>query len=89
VLIEDSRIEAVGTSAELRKRRDREVMVLDAKGMTLLPASAGDTIARGRPANLVLVEQSADDSGGQPDEGEIVFRLAAGRIVVDRDSMAG
>jgi hypothetical protein len=89
VLIDDSRIDAVGTSAELRKRGTRDVMVLDARGLTLLPASAGDMIARGQPANLVLVERSAEDSGETPLDDGIVLRLAAGRVVLDRDSMAG
>jgi hypothetical protein len=89
VLIDEARIEAVGTSAELRKRRTGDVVVLDARGMLLVPTSSGDAITRGGPANLVLLEPSADASGDTPRREDIVFQLADGRIVVDRDSLGG
>ena len=89
VLIGEGRIEAVGTSAELRKRRVRDVSVLDAKGRTLLPSVAGGRLARGEPASLVILAQSPGDAEGPFPAADVILELVDGRIVHDRDSLAG
>ena len=86
-LVRAGRIEAVGASAELRKRAPAGAVAIDARGMRLLPDSADSVVAPGQQANLVLVEQtgasrSADASG----KSEIVVQIVDGRIVLDRDS---
>jgi predicted amidohydrolase YtcJ len=89
VLIVAGRIEAVGTSAELRKRRSRDVSVLDAKGRTLLPSSDGGRLARGQPASLVLLAHPPDGAEEGVQATDVIFELSDGRIVHDRDSLAG
>lgn len=94
VLLVGDRIEAVGTSAELRKRRTLDATVLDAKGRTLRPSAANGMVARGEPASLVLLAQGVDDhDAGESEAGgrgaDVVFELADGRIVLDLDSLGG
>ena len=94
VLIVGDRIEAVGASAELRKRRTLDAAVIDAKGRTLRPSPADARLARGEPASLVLLARSVDDPAADRPDGsgrddDVVFEVVGGRIVLDRDSLAG
>ena len=88
-LVRAGRIEAVGASAELRKRAPAGVIAIDARGMRLLPESAGSVVAPGQRADLVLVDQTADAvSADAPEEVDIVLRIVEGRVVLDRGASA-
>jgi formylmethanofuran dehydrogenase subunit A len=89
VLVRDGRIEAVGSSAEIRKRAGDGIRVIDARGLTVIPGSVDGVLASGQPATLVVTAQSRPaDPARDAEDGNIVLRLDRGRIVVDRDAPA-
>jgi predicted amidohydrolase YtcJ len=86
VLVCGDRVAGVGSSAEIRKRAGASALVIDARGFLVSTHSGTGAISAGLPADLVVIDRSKADSAA-PD-GEIVFRLAQGKVVVDRDSWA-
>ena len=89
VLVRDGRIVAVGSSAELRKRAGAGTAVVDARGWLVLPTRAGDSLAPGEMATMLIVERTtAADPPAPADEEAVAFALAEGRIVLDRHGLA-
>lgn len=89
VLLRAGRIEAVGSSAEVRKRSDAATKVIDARGLMILHSRANGVLVRGEPADLMLVDRPVGDDGlGAPSEAEIVLTVEGGHIVTDRDALA-
>ena len=89
VFVQADRIEAVGSSAEVRKRAGAAVHVIDARGLLLLSPRADGVLAKGAPADLMIIERPlGETSHGASEEGEIVLSIEGGRIVTDRDSLA-
>jgi predicted amidohydrolase YtcJ len=83
------RIEAVGSSAEIRKRLDAATRVIDARGMMVLPLHGDSMLSRGAPADLIVVDRPVDEGlVHATNDAEIVLTIEAGRIVVDRGSLA-
>lgn len=101
VLVRGGRIEAVGSSADIRKRAGPTARVVDARRQMITrapePASSGEpgwgdaplgTLAAGTPADLVLLDR--DISAASPaerDEARVVLRMAGGHIVFDPDGL--
>jgi predicted amidohydrolase YtcJ len=84
------RIETVGSSAEIRKRSGVGIRRIDAKGLVMMHARENGVLARGAPADLLLVDRPLASVGlGVPNDAEIVLEIEGGRIVRDRDSLAG
>jgi len=89
VLIRDGQIVAVGSSAELRKRATAGAAVVDARGWLVLPSRAGDSLAPGSIATLMIVERATSTEPPVPvDEDAVAFALSEGRIVLDRHGLA-
>jgi predicted amidohydrolase YtcJ len=89
VLLRGDRIEAVGSSAEVRKRAGAGALVIDAKGLMLTSPRADGTLVRGAPADVTIIDRPVVGmSLGRPSEGEVVLSIESGRIVIDRDSLA-
>jgi hypothetical protein len=86
LLVRGARLDAVGSSAEIRKRAGQAVVV-DAKGRMVLSDEPNGVLTAGEPANLIMVNR-VQDGGSPADSGaDIVLRIAHGRVVVDRDSI--
>jgi hypothetical protein len=89
VLVRGDRIEAVGSSAEMKKRAGKTVRIIDARGMTVAPACSEGMLVAGAVADLMMVETAL----AQLTE-EVIFgaprllELSAGRVVFDRDHCA-
>ena len=82
-------IEAVGSSAEVRKRSDAATRLIDAKRLMIVPTREDGMVARGAPADLLLVDRRFDSAGvAAPDPAEIVLAIEGGQIVRDRDALA-
>jgi predicted amidohydrolase YtcJ len=92
VLVHGARIEAVGSSAEVRKRTDGLTVVVDARRMlvTRSPRSwDSGLVGRGEAANLVVlradpVRFTAEDV----QEVEVALEVREGRVVADPDGLA-
>ena len=89
VLLRADRIEAVGSSAEVRKRAGTAAKVIDARGLLLTSLRVDGVLVKGGPGDLMLIDRPLGqiDAGG-PHDDEIVLTIEAGRIVTDRDSLA-
>jgi hypothetical protein len=89
LLLQAGRIETVGSSAEVRKRSTTATKVIDARGLVLSSSRVDGVLARGAPADLMLVDRPLDQLRvGAPNDADIVLAIEAGRIVTDRDSLA-
>lgn len=89
VLLRAGRIEAVGSSAEVRKRSGAATKVIDAKGLMILHPRESGALVAGAPADLMLVDRPLGAVGeGAPNDAEIVLAIESGRIVTDRDALA-
>jgi hypothetical protein len=89
VLVRGDRVIAVGSTAELRKRLDPQAAIVDARGMVARSPTAGDVLAPGSPANIVVIARDAGalESSSASDAATgaaIVFELVEGRITIDR-----
>jgi imidazolonepropionase-like amidohydrolase len=87
LLVRGARLEAVGSSAEIRKRAG-QATVVDGKGRMVLSDEPDGALAVGEPANLVMVDRMQDGESSPEAGADIVLRIALGRVVVDRDSLA-
>lgn len=101
VLVRDGRLEAVGSSADVRKRAGTSARIVDAKRrmLTRAPSRSSDadagfgeeplgTLAAGSAADLVLLDR--DISSATPAErreARVVLRVAGGHVVFDRDGI--
>lgn len=82
-------IEAVGSSAEVRKRSDAATRLIDAKRLMIVHPREDGVLARGAPADLLLVDRPIGSAGaGAPNDMEIVLAIEGGHIVRDRDALA-
>jgi hypothetical protein len=89
VLLRAGRIDAVGSSAEVRKRSDAGTRLIDARRLMLVHLRANGVLARGAPADLLLVDRPLGATGaGAPNDAEIVLAIEGGHIVRDRDALA-
>jgi hypothetical protein len=89
VSVREGRVDALGRSAELRKRLPHAVIV-DAHGMTVLPGTAGGAIIRGALADLVLIESPPNElEAPTVDHTTIVLQLVRGCVTVDRTAAIG
>jgi predicted amidohydrolase YtcJ len=89
VLLRADRIEAVGSSAEVRKRAGAAAKVIDARGLLMTSLRLGGVLVKGGPADLMLVDRPLGEiDGGAPHDDEIVLAIEGGRIVTDRESLA-
>ncbi len=85
VLARGEVIIAVGASAELRKRAGTATSVIDAGGRMVVPLAAHGRLAAGEPADLAIVDRVPDASApGAAHDGDLVFVLQNGHVVVDR-----
>ena len=83
------RIEAVGSSAEVRKRSGAVTKVIDAKGLLAQHPRRGGTLVRGAPADVMLIDRPLSTAGQSVQrDTEIVLAIESGRIVTDRDALA-
>jgi hypothetical protein len=83
------RIEAVGSSAEVRKRSGAATRVIDARRLMIVHPRENGVLARGAPADLLLVDRPLGSAGvGVPSDAEIVLAIEGGHIVRDRDALA-
>jgi hypothetical protein len=90
VLVREDRVVAVGSSAELRKRAGAGATIVDARGWLVLPSSAGESLAPGSMATLMIAERvTATDPPEPADEHAVAFALSGGRVVLDRHGLAG
>jgi predicted amidohydrolase YtcJ len=88
VFLRAGRIEAVGSSAEVRKRAGAATKVIDAKGLVIQHPRQSGVLAPGASADLILVARPLGDVGrGAPSDAEIVLAIESGRIVTDRDAL--
>jgi predicted amidohydrolase YtcJ len=89
VLVRGERVEAVGSSAELRKWAREPVKVIDARGMTVAPASVDGVLCAGAPADLMIVESTLTKlTEDAIRDAPRLLELAAGRVVFDRDGVS-
>lgn len=89
VLLRAGLIEAVGSSAEVRKRSDAATRLIDAKRFMIVHPREDGVLARGAPADLLLVDRPLGSAGvGAPSDAEIVLAIEGGHIVKDRDALA-
>ncbi|MFL5618207.1 MAG: hypothetical protein ACJ79A_07420 [Gemmatimonadaceae bacterium] len=89
VFLRAGRIEAVGSSAEVRKRSGVATKLIDARGLEVVHHRENGVLARGAPADLLLVDRPPGSAGGgAPTDAEIVLAIEGGRIVKDRDALA-
>ena len=80
---------AVGSSAELRKRAGTGAVIVDARGWLVLPARAGDSLAAGAMATLMIAARATSTEPPAPaDDDAVAFELSEGRIVLDRHGLA-
>lgn len=85
VLVRDDVVELVGSSAEVRKLADATVRTIDARGMLVMATEPGAVLEPGTLANLEITD--ADTNRASPEEtgdARVVFRMLAGRVVLDR-----
>lgn len=101
VLVRDGRVAAIGSSADIRKRTDASVRVVDAKRrmLTRAPARASDadagfgdeplgSLAAGTPADLVLLDRDISSAApAERHEARVVLRVAGGHVVFDPDGL--
>jgi predicted amidohydrolase YtcJ len=87
VLVREGGIVALGSSAELRKRGGKGTVVVDAGGRAVVSPLGDHALARGAPANLLIVEGSVAEPPTVVRE-DVVFALEEGRIVSDRNLLA-
>lgn len=88
VLLREGRIEAVGSSAEIRKRSTAATTVIDAKGLVMQHPRGNGVLVPGAPADLMLVDRPLGAVGqSAPNDAEIVLAIEAGRIVTDRGAL--
>lgn len=89
VSVREGRVDALGRSAELRKRLPH-AMIVDAHGMTVLSGTADGAITRGALADLVLIESPLTALGAATiDHTTIVLQLVRGYVTVDRTAAIG
>jgi predicted amidohydrolase YtcJ len=89
VFLRAGRIEAVGSSAEVRKRSDSATRLIDAKRLMIVHPREDGVLARGAPADLLLVDRPLGSAGvGARSDVEIVLAIEGGHIVRDRDALA-
>jgi predicted amidohydrolase YtcJ len=93
VLIRGDTIDGVGGSAEMRKRAGKDARVIDARGRLVLAMSNDGTVARGRPADLIVVDRVddahvTDAPPPRHDDAEVVLRIEGGNVVFDRDTVS-
>jgi predicted amidohydrolase YtcJ len=89
VLLRAGLIEAVGSSAEVRKRSDAATRLIDAKRFMIVHPREDGVLARGAPADLLLVDRPLGSAGvGAPSDAEVVLAIEGGHIVRDRDALA-
>jgi hypothetical protein len=89
VFLRAGRIEAVGSSAEVKKRSDSATKLIDAKRLMIVHPREDGVLARGAPADLLLVDRPLGSAGvGAPNDVEIVLAIEGGHIVRDRDALA-
>ena len=89
VLLRAGRIEALGSSAEVKKRLDAETRLIDARGLAIVHSRENGVLARGAPADLLLIDRPLDSVGvGAPADAEIVLAIEGGHIMRDRDALA-
>ena len=87
VFLRAGRIDTVGSSAEVRKRSDGTTRLIDAKQLMLVHPRAG-VLARGAPADLILVDRPRDSAGASATiDAEIVLAIEGGHIVRERDAL--
>ena len=89
VFLRAGRIDAVGSSAEVRKRSDAATKLIDAKRLMIVHPREDGVLVRGAPADLMLVDRPLGSAGvGAPTDAEIVLAIEGGHIVRDRDALA-
>ena len=88
IMVRGTIIEAVGGSAELRKRAGAAALVVDAQGRIVRPSDANGRLVAGAPATLAIVEGPRPAlTAHDAEHAEIVLSLVEGRVVVDRDAL--
>lgn len=90
VLVQGGVLVAIGSSADLRKRARARAMLIDARGLLLHAHPASSPLVIGDRANLMIVEATGSDAlHASVMDDLVVFSLADGRVVVDRNGPAG
>jgi predicted amidohydrolase YtcJ len=92
VLVHGSTIEAVGSSAEVKKRCSEATLIVDARRLTLAcsPAAWGDAglLRRGAPADLVVVRADlARVTVGDLRDAEVALEIRGGQVAFDHDGL--
>ena len=83
------RIESLGASAEVKKRAGAATKLIDARGLVIVHPREDGVLARGGPADLLLVDRPLGSAGiGATSDAEIVLAIEGGHIVRDRDALA-
>src|SRR5688572_8576155 len=89
VLVREGRVVALGSSAELRKRAGKDAIVVDAKGLLVIPLRPEGKLAAGEAADLAVVD--VGHLSGEPpptfEEQSIVLIIEQGRVLLDRHSL--
>jgi len=89
VFLRAGRIESLGASAEVKKLAGTATKLIDAKGLVIVHPREDGVLARGGPADLVLVDRPLGSAGiGATSDSEIVLAIEGGHIVRDRDALA-
>lgn len=93
VLVDGGSIEAVGSSAEVKKRLAEGAVIIDAKKMIVAarPSASGEAgvLRRGMPASLIVVR--AELMRVTPEdlrEEDVVLEVRDGQVVFDQDHLA-
>ena len=84
VLVRGAAIEAVGSSAEVKKRADAGTRIVDARGMTVASPVDGGILRAGSAADVVLLDR--DLPRVTPDAvraARVVLAISGGRVVED------
>ena len=89
VFLRAGRIESLGASAEVKKRAGVATKLIDARGLVIVHPQEDGVLARGGPADLLLVDRPLGSAGiGATSDAEIVLAIEGGHIVRDRDALA-
>jgi hypothetical protein len=90
LLLRGGLIEAVGSSAEVRKRSGAATKVIDAKGLVAQHARPSGALVAGATADVMLIDLPTGASGhNATNDAAIVLAIEAGRIVTHRDASGG
>jgi len=73
----------------VKKLAGTATKLIDAKGLVIVHPREDGVLARGGPADLVLVDRPLGSAGiGATSDSEIVLAIEGGHIVRDRDALA-